>query len=133
MHGNSQVAAWSTATIAGVSLDKSLPHGTINHAELVKECRERTQSIIHAKGSTAFGIGSVVCSICSSILLDKRNVRPVSHLQPEFGCCFSLPVILGRKGIIRTIQLPLNSEEQAAVAESANTLGATIERINEDQ
>lgn len=60
-----------------------------------------------------------------------RNVRLVGHFQPEFGWCLSLPVILDRNEIIRTIQLPLSSEEEAAVAESATMPGATIERIND--
>lgn len=133
MHGDSQVVAWSTATIGGVPIDKLLPPNTFNHAELANECKHRSRSIIRAKGATPFGIGSIVSSISSSILFDKRNVRPISHFQPEFGCCFSLPVVLGRKGIIRTIQMPLNSDEKADITESARTLRGTIERINEDQ
>ena len=133
MHGDSQVVAWSTATIGGVPIDKSLPPSILNRAELVNECKHRSQSIIQAKGTTPLGIGSIVSSICSSILFDKRNVRPVSYFQPEFGCCFSMPVILGRKGIIRTIEMPLNSAEKANIAESAKTLRGTIDRINGDQ
>jgi len=133
VHGDSQVVAWSGATIGGVPIDKALPPNTFNQAELANECKYRSQSIIHAKGSTPFGIGSIVSSICSSILLDKRNVRPISHFQPEFGCCFSMPVVLGRKGIIRTIQMPLNSDEEADIAKSVKRLRSTIEQINEDQ
>lgn len=41
-----------------------------------------------------------------------------------------MPVILGRKGIVRTIQIPLNSAEKAGIAESAKTLKGMIDRIN---
>lgn len=133
VHGDSQVVAWSSATIGGIPIDKSLPPNTFNEAELANECKHRSQSIIQAKGATPFGIGSIVASICSSIFLDKRNVRPISHFQPEFGCCFSLPVVLGRKGIVRTIQMPLNGDEKAEIAKSAKRLRGTIEQINEDQ
>jgi L-lactate dehydrogenase len=51
----------------------------------------------------------------------------------ELGCCFSLPVVLGRKGIIKTIQMPLNGDENADIAKSAMTLKGMIERIKEDQ
>jgi L-lactate dehydrogenase len=127
------VVAWSTATIGGASIDKSLPVNAVNHSELADECKHRSQSIIRAKGATPFGIGSIVSSICSSVLFDKRDVRPISHFQPEFRCCFSLPVILGRKGIVRTIQIPLNNSEQVRIAESAKTLGTTIDRIKSEQ
>lgn len=133
MHGDSQVVAWSTATIAGVPIDKSILPSTFNQADLENECKHKSQSILQVKGATPFGTGSIVSSICSSILLDKRNVRPISHFQKEFGCCFSLPVVLGRKGIIKTIHMPLNSDENADIAKSAKTLKGMIERINEDQ
>jgi L-lactate dehydrogenase len=132
VHGESQVAAWSTATIGGVPIDKLFPGNTLKHTELEDECKHRSQSIIRAKGATPLGIGSIVASICSSILLDKRNVRPVSHYQPEFGCCFSMPVILGRKGIIKSIHMPLSDTERSNVAESAQTLKETLDRIHED-
>jgi L-lactate dehydrogenase len=44
-----------------------------------------------------------------------------------------LPVILGRKGIIRTIQIPLNNDEQAHITESAKSLRGTLDRIKSDQ
>jgi len=133
VHGDSQVVAWSTATVGGIPIDKALAPNTFDHAELAKECKRRSQTIIQAKGAMPFGIGSIVSSICSSILLDKRNVRPVSHFQPEFGCCLSMPVVLGRNGIIATIQMPLNSDEKVGIAGSAKTLRGTVERIINDQ
>lgn len=131
VHGGSQVVAWSTATIGGVAIDVSLPPSTIDRAELEEDCKNRSERIIRAKGTIPFGIGSTVASFCSSILLNKRNVRAVSHFQPDFGCCLSLPVILGRKGIVSTIKMPLSSDEEAAIAGSAKTLRTTIDRVNE--
>ena len=127
------MVAWSAAAIGGVPLDKSLPTNTVDRAQLAHECEERSRSIIRAKGSTPFGIGSVAASICSSILLDKRNVRPVSHVQEEFGCCFSLPVVLGRGGMVKKIDMPLNDDEKARLAESAKTLKMTLERVSNNE
>ena len=132
VHGESQVVAWSTGTIGGLPIDRSMPPGAFDHAELEEECKHRSMHIIRAKGSTPFGIGNVVASVCSSILLDKRNVRPISHYQPEYHCCFSLPVILGRRGIIRTIHPPLTTSEEAAITDSAKTLKASINRVKEN-
>lgn len=127
VHGDGQVVAWSSATINGIPLDKVLSPDTSGHQELAKECKERAETIFTTKGATPFGTGSVVASICASILFDKREVRPVSHFQPEFDCCFSLPVVLGRKGIMKTIEMPLGSDENAAIARSAHRLKSTIE------
>jgi L-lactate dehydrogenase len=133
VHGESQVVAWSTGTIGGVPINESLPPNTFNRADLADECKYKSQSIIQVKGATPYGIGSVVSSICSSILFDRRVIRAISHFQSEFDCYFSLPVVLGRKGIIRTIKMPLSNDEKAEIVESAKTLRETIEHIVEDQ
>ncbi|EFY95245.1 lactate/malate dehydrogenase [Metarhizium robertsii] len=133
VHGDPQVVAWSTATIGGVPLDKSLQHGNqVDHERVAQECKDRSRSIIRAKGANPFGISSIVCSICASILLDKRNVRPVSCFRPGYGCCFSWPVVLGRKGIIRAIDVPLNNKERADIDETAKTLKATVTHVLAD-
>ncbi|SPO01805.1 related to lactate dehydrogenase [Cephalotrichum gorgonifer] len=133
VRGDSQVVAWSSATIGGVPIDKSLPtKGPLDRKALADECRDQPQKTIRAKGSTPFGIGYVVSNICSSILLDKRNVRLIGHFQPEFRCCFSLPAVIGRKGALATIQIPLDDEEKAEVALSANELRRTLESVHED-
>ncbi len=129
VHGDYQVAAWSSATVNGIRLDTVLPPESFKHDELTKECRERADSIFSAKGATPFGIGSAVTSICVSILSDRGDVRPISHFQPDFGCCFSLPVVLGRKGIVKTIKMPLDTDESAAIARSAERLKGTMDRI----
>lgn len=43
-----------------------------------------------------------------------------------------MPVVLGRKGIIKTIQMPLNSDEMAGIAHSADRLKGIIKQIDEE-
>lgn len=129
VHGDPETVAWSVATIRGVPMDKALPMTDEDRAELENDCKFRSESIFQAKGSTPFGVSSVVYSICSAILSDERKICPVSHLQPEFGCCFSLPVVLGRRGILGTIQMPLSNEEVNDLANSAKGLNALVERV----
>ncbi|KAL5590148.1 hypothetical protein BFJ69_g16225 [Fusarium oxysporum] len=130
VHGNSEVVAWSAATVAGVPINTSIPPNILDRVELADECKHWSQSIIRAKGSTPFGLGSIVSSLCASIFLDKRNVRPVSHFQPDFGCYFSLPAVIGKKGVMSTIQMTLDSDEEAHIAKSAKELSETIDWIN---
>ncbi|KAK4035316.1 hypothetical protein C8A01DRAFT_38218 [Parachaetomium inaequale] len=130
VHGDPQVA-WSTATINGVPMDKFSYPGAFTPADLADECKERAESIIRVKGAAPCGVGSVVSSICTSIIADKGDVRPISHFQPEFGCCLSSPVVLGRKGILRSVQMALNSEEQNHIANSAKRLKDTMDRIKQ--
>lgn len=125
------MAAWSAATISGAPIKQSLSKGdAINRVELSCECQHRSQSIVRAKGATPFGIGSVVSSICSSIILDKGTVHPISHFQPSLGCCFSLPVVLGRGGIRRTVQMSLDFDEDAQITDSATALKRRIDQVH---
>jgi L-lactate dehydrogenase len=97
------------------------------------ECRHRTASILRAKGALPFGTSAAVASICASVFLNRGDVRPVSHYQPEFGCCFSLPAVLGRKGILRTVEVPLDEEETAQIARSAKRLRDLVDRVEAAQ
>ena len=125
--------AWSSATINGTPLDHALPPGVqINREELEYECTHRSQHITQAKGSTPLGIGCTVSHICLSILLDRLDVHPLSHLQSDYGCCFSMPVVLGRKGIVRTIAMPIESGDQVKILEPAKALRRLIEQIAQD-
>lgn len=133
MQGESQVTAWSAATVGGVPIDQCLSAGIpINRAELSSECKNRSHSIVRAKGATPFGIGSIVSSICSAIVFDKRTVHPLSHFQPSFGCCFSLPVVLGIKGIERTVKVPLDKDEDVQIADSAIALKMMIDQVSKN-
>jgi L-lactate dehydrogenase len=130
--GDSQFVAWSVASIGGVPIDKALPPDNFNRTKLAEECKHEGQRIVEAKGAIAFGIGSIVSSICSSILFDKRDVRPISHFQSDLGCCLSLPVVLGRDGIIKAIPLPLSSEEKAKLVESGKIVRETVRGLTDD-
>jgi L-lactate dehydrogenase len=130
-HGDSQIVAWSCASIAGVPIDKAMPPESLDRVHLAEQCNHEAQHIIRAKGSIAFAMGSIVASICSSILFDKRDVRPLSHFIPEFGCCLSLPVVLGRKGLVHTIQLPLTTGEKARLAKSGERTKEAVKRLME--
>lgn len=131
VHGADQVAAWSTATIGGMPIDKALQPETFDRTQLANLCKHRSQSIIRSKGATPLGIGSIVTSICVSIAEDRRNVRPISCYQPEYGCCFSLPVVLGRKGIVRRLEVPIDQEEKDAIRKSAEELKQTLDQIHD--
>jgi len=99
---------------------------------MAETCKNAAATIIKGKGATSFGIGAVVSSICSSILFDKDNVRPISHWVPSLGCCLSLPVVLGRRGAARVLPVTLSEEEQKALHTSANALKAAIASVKEE-
>ncbi|KAJ4354956.1 hypothetical protein N0V95_003365 [Ascochyta clinopodiicola] len=126
-HGESQFVAWSAASIGGVPLEQALlPNTTLDKDAIAEDTKNKATSIIENKGATNYGIGGVAASICKSILSDQRNIRPVSHWQEELGVCLSLPAVLGREGLVRTIDLGLSGEEKEKLKKSAEALKEVI-------
>ncbi|EXJ77389.1 hypothetical protein A1O3_09615 [Capronia epimyces CBS 606.96] len=131
-HGESQMVAWSCVTIGAVPLDQCLPPNvTLDRKAIARETKDKAAKIIEAKGATAYGIAALSASICKSILFDQRNVRPISHWVDELGCCLSLPVVLGRRGIVRSLNMPLHQEEKELLLKSASTLKDFIAQAKE--
>jgi len=95
-------------------------------AEIATATRKKAYNILAAKGFTSYGIAAVVSSICESIILDQRQVHPLSHWQEDLQCCLSLPAVLGRAGIVATITPPLNEEEKASMEESAKKMRQVV-------
>jgi L-lactate dehydrogenase len=132
VHGESQVTLWSQAKLGGIPFDKVMLAKNLDYDKIAGECRDQAQLVMQQKGSRPFGIGSVVAGTCTSILMDKRNIRPLSHFQPEYGCCFSLPALIGRQGVIGTMHMPLNEKEEAMISVSAKDLRKHLDNISED-
>ncbi len=132
VQGDSQVIAWSTAKIDGMPADEFLMLDDTRRFELEEESRNRLEIISSTKGEAHFGISTVLARVCTSIIFDTHEVCPISYFQPEFGCCFSLPAVLGNGGILKKVQSPLGDNEESKVAESVTKLRAQIERMRYD-
>jgi len=121
-HGDTQFVAWSSATVAGKpiitfeGIDKKILD------QFLQKTREKAQEIIKCKGATFFGIAACVSAICENIIYDRKYVLPLSTYLPEFGICMSMPVVLGKKGIEKIIDVPLNTEEHQLLQVSADKL-----------
>jgi len=126
-HGDSSVAVWSAAQVAGLPLthypgaDK-LP----THEELLIAVRYAGHAVALLKGNTCFAIASCVTRICEAILRDERSVLVVSTLiTGQYGLhdvSLSTPCIVGCGGVESVIELHLNAAEQKALEASAAIL-----------
>ncbi len=126
-HGDSEIAAWSASTIAGVPLREYCASFTdIDFDELLTRVRRAAPEIIKHKGYTSFAIASCVARISEAILRDEHSVLPVSTMTSGQygieGIYLSLPCVVGREGVLRVIELPLNEEERAGLRASAEVL-----------
>lgn len=126
-HGDSEVAAWSCARVAGVPLvDFAGPNALGALPDLLQEVRAAAPAVVERKGSTSFAIASCVARICEAVLRDERAVLCVSaRLSGKYGLddvYLGTPCVVGASGIERVIALPLNDEERSALHASARVL-----------
>jgi L-lactate dehydrogenase len=133
-HGDSEIAAWSCANIAGVPLREYCASAVCpDFDEVLRRVRRAAPDIIERKGYTSFAIASCVTRICEAILRDEHTVLPVSTLmRGQYGIkdvYLSTPCIIGRIGVERVIELPLDDGERAGLHASANILQHTLDGL----
>lgn len=118
-HGFSQIAAWEAASIAGVplaALAKQDPERfTLDHARIEELARRGGYVTMAGKHCTEYAIAAAAARIVAAIYHDEHAVLAVSSLLSgqygEQGIFCSLPCIVGRTGIERTLELDLSDEE----------------------
>ena len=126
-HGDSSVAVWSAAQVAGVPL-ALYPGADIlpGQEELLAGVRHAGPEVASLKGNTCFAIASCVTRICEAILRDERSVLMVSTLMNgQYGLhdvSLSTPCIVGNCGVELALELRLNEAEQQALETSAAVL-----------
>lgn len=133
-HGDSEIAAWSSANISGVPLkDFCRVRSDIDSSmitEATKEIAERVKNsayeIIERKQATYYGIAMAVKRICEAIIRDEKSVLPISSMMHgEYGLAdvvLSMPAIVGENGVEHVVPVSLDEEEQKRLWNSAQVL-----------
>lgn len=137
-HGDSEVAAWSAATIAGLPVRgfcraMGMSCTSAEMEAIAARVREAAYEIIRRKGATYYAIGAALARIIEAIARDEGAILTVSSLvDGPYGLadvCLSLPTIVGREGIRRVLPIPLSPDERARLERSAQILRASWESI----
>jgi L-lactate dehydrogenase len=132
-HGDSMVPIWSSASIAGLPLEK-YPGWSLNTAnEVFNRTKTSGAEVIKKKGGAGFAVGLAIKEVIEAIALDRRCLLPVSSVQS--GCyglrnvAISVPTIVGRTGVVATREIDLWPKEVQALRQSANVLRQTIDTV----
>lgn len=134
-HGDSEVLAWSQATIAGLSLDEfAQVHGkpltSADRQQIDEQVRRAAYHIIAGKGATYYGIGSAVARIVDVLLHDQRAILTIccriTGVPDCDGATLALPHLVGGDGALATIPLPLDPSEEEALRRSADILRKAV-------
>ena len=135
-HGDSELAVWSSADVAGVPLkDFCEMRGHFDHEaaerRIAEEVKNAAYEIIRRKRATYYGIAMSVARLCAAIMRDEKCVLPVSSLMVgEYGLsdiAISMPTIIGRDGIECRVPISLSDSELAELQRSATALGDVLD------
>lgn len=138
-HGDSEVAVWSLANIAGMRLaDFCAAHQLSCNNEEMEEIFHRTRDaayhIINRKGATYYAVAAGLMRIVEAILRNQRTVLSVSSLIEDYyeigDVCLSLPTVVNRSGVERVLRLNLSADEIEKLRHSASVLKQTIAQLN---
>lgn len=137
-HGDSEVALWSSASIAGIPAarwpdDLGGPLGDKERTTLLDDVRGAAYRIIAGKGATSYAIGVVATRIIEAVAHDERRVLTVSSYlrdHPVAGdVCLSMPCVLDSGGLAAVLDVPLDAAEAEALAASANAIRAAAASV----
>ncbi|KAI7863853.1 lactate dehydrogenase [Spinellus fusiger] len=128
-HGNSQMIAWSAATVGGKPLLSFPEIKTLDKDDVYETIMNKAMEIIRLKGSTHYGIGACAADLCSSILQNKLDIRPVSVYVDKYDTVISMPSKLGRNGIEAVYDIPLSEKEESQLLKSVKVMKSMINSI----
>ena len=138
-HGDSEIAAWSSANVSGIPIhDICEMRGFYNHEDAMKEIAETVKNsayeIIAKKKATYYGIAMSVRRICEALVRNEKSILPVSTmLHGQYGIenvVLSMPAIVGSDGVETAVPIDLSPEEQEKLKESANALAEIAKKLD---
>ncbi|MEM1532054.1 MAG: malate dehydrogenase, partial [Nitrososphaerota archaeon] len=131
-HGDTMVLLPRFTMVGGVPLESLIPKEKIQ--QIIERTKKMGAEIIKLKKwSASHAVGAGVATMAEAIIKDTKAVIPVStYLQGEYGVsdvCVVVPAVIGKNGIEKIIELPLNDEERAAFLKSVETVKSAISQL----
>lgn len=139
-HGDSEVLAWSTTTVAGIPIDtfcdaRGIRLDARDRDVIDDAVRNAAYRIIEGKGSTYYGVGSAIARIVDTVLSDRRSILtvccPESDVAGVAKSTVSLPRLVGGGGVMDTFMPSLTDTEYAALSASARVVTEAITELGD--
>lgn len=113
-HGDTMVPLPRYTTVGGIPVTELIGEDALN--KIVERTKKGGGELVKLMGTSAwYAPGSAAAQMVEAIVKDQRRVFPVCvKLEGEYGienCYLGVPVILGKNGIEKIIELQLNEDE----------------------
>ena len=130
-HGDHMIPLVDYTTIGGIPVRRLLDEKTIQR--IVERTRTSGSDVISLRGGTVYAPAAVIAVMAEAILRGRNRVMATSIIpNGEYGLRelgIGLPVILGKDGIEKIIELPLDDATTGQLIESANAIRSGTEKL----
>ncbi len=130
-HGDSMVPLVEYASVSGIPITKLLSKEQID--KIVRLTISSGAEVIKLKGSTIFAPAVNIAIMADAVIKGRNRVMSVStYLQGEYGfsdVAIGVPVILGRNGIEKILELELSPESKRRFEKSVSIIKEAIKKL----
>jgi malate dehydrogenase len=127
-HGDTMVPLVEYASVSGIPITALLTKEQIDR--IVHQTITSGADVIKLKGATTYAPSAVIALMADAVIKDRNRVMSVSTCpQGEFSCSalsIGVPVVLGKNGVERIIELKLSAESQQRFDHSVATIKQAI-------
>jgi L-lactate dehydrogenase len=124
-HGPNQFPILSSAEAGGERI-----HDTPRHREIFTQVINAGFEVYKLKGYTNHAIATATCMVIEAVVFDECRTMPlVTRFDDWMGIqdnCFSIPVVVGRSGVIRHLHPEMNDDEQENLRTAATAIKNAI-------
>lgn len=129
-HGDTMVPLPRYTTVAGIPVTELIDADKLN--AILERTKVGGGELVKLMGTSAwYAPGSAAAQMVEAIVRDQRRIFPVCvKLEGEYGikdCYLGVPVILGKNGIEKIIELDLNREEKQLMEASRKAVKEVME------
>jgi malate dehydrogenase len=124
-HGDTMVPLPRYTTVAGIPVTELISEDRLN--EIIERTKFGGGEIVQLLGTSAwYAPGAAAAQMVEAVIRDQKRIFPVcAWLQGEYGMkdiYLGVPVVLGKNGIEKIIELDLNEAEKALLKESSDAV-----------
>jgi len=124
-HGDTMVPLPRYTTVGGIPVTEMISDDKLE--AIVNRTKKGGGEIVNLLGTSAwYAPGAAAAQMVEAIVKDQRRVFPACvWMQGEYGISdmyLGVPVILGKNGIEKVIELELNEEEMDSLSQSATAV-----------
>jgi malate dehydrogenase len=133
-HGDQMVPLPRLTTVGGVPITELMDAATI--ARLVDRTRKGGAEIVALlkTGSAYYAPAASIADMVEAVVTDRKHLAPcATYLRGEYGIddlFIGVPVILGKNGVERIIELELLEDERALLQASAAAVRKGVDELN---